>query len=101
MPLESGRWRARLPLLILIGAADDWTPAPPCQALAAAGAAAGDRVSITVYPGAYHDFDHPNLPVRVVKGLAFAGSGNGTAHTGTDPAAREDALKRVPAFLAR
>ena len=101
VPLESGRWRTRLPLLILIGAADDWTPAAPCQALAAAGAAAGDRVSITVYPGAYHDFDHPNLPVRVVKGLAFTGSGTGTAHTGTDPAARDDALKRVPAFLAR
>ena len=100
-PLESGSWRARLPLLILIGGADDWTPASPCRDLAAAGAAAGDRVAIVVYPGAYHAFDHPNLPVRVVKGLAFSGSGTGAAHTGTDPAARADALVRVPAFLAR
>ena len=54
-----------------------------------------------LYPGAYHDFDHPNLPVRTHKGLAYTGDGRGVAHTGTDPAARADALLRVPAFLAR
>ena len=32
-PAESGRWQTRLPLLILIGAADDWTPAKPCSEL--------------------------------------------------------------------
>jgi dienelactone hydrolase len=100
-PLESGRWRARLPLLILIGGADDWTPPEPCAELAKAAEAQGGRVSIHVYRGAYHSFDHPNLPVRVVKGLAFTGSGTGSARTGTDPAARADALKRVPAFLAK
>jgi dienelactone hydrolase len=63
--------------------------------------AAGDRVSITVNPGAYHAFNHPNLPVRVVKGLAYTGNGSGAAHSGTDPAARADAIQRVPAFLAR
>jgi len=101
MPAESGRWRARLPLLILIGGADDWTPAASCEVLAASARAAGDRVSLTVYPGAYHSFDHPNLPVRTVRGLAFTANGSGVAHTGTDPAARADALQRVPAFLAR
>lgn len=100
-PLENGRWRARVPLLILIGSADDWTPPEPCAELAKSAAGAGDRVSIHVYPGAYHAFDHPNSPVRIVKGLAFTGRGTGTAHTGTDPAARADALTRVPAFLAR
>jgi len=100
-PLENGRWRARLPLLILIGGADDWTPAEPCEALAKKAQHFGDRVSIKIYPGAYHAFDHPGAPVRVVKGLAYTGNGTGTAHTGTDPAARADALERVPAFLAR
>jgi dienelactone hydrolase len=100
-PLENGRWRARLPLLILIGAADDWTPPEPCQKLAALAKENGDRVTIHLYPGAYHAFDHPNSPVRAVKGLAFTESGKGVAHTGTNPAARADSLKRVPAFLAR
>src|SRR5262249_4862874 len=101
VPGESGRWRSRLRLLVLIGGADDWTPAAPCEALVAAARADGDDVSIVGYPGAYHAFDHPDLPGRVVRGLAYTGNGSGAAHTGTDPAAREDALKRVPAFLAR
>jgi dienelactone hydrolase len=101
VPAESGRWHARLPLMILIGAADDWTPAEPCEALAAAAKAAQEPVSITVYPGAYHDFDHPGLTVRTKNDLAYTADGSGSAHTGTDPAARADALKRVPAFLQR
>jgi dienelactone hydrolase len=101
VPLETDKWSSRLPLLILIGEADDWTAAKPCHDLAAAGTAAGDDVKLVTYAGAYHDFDHPNLPVHTVKGLAFASSGTGIAHTGTDPAARADALIRVPAFLAR
>jgi dienelactone hydrolase len=59
------------------------------------------KVEIQVYPGAHHDFDHPNRPVQVRTGLAFSVDGSGRGHTGTDPVARADALKRVPAFLAR
>jgi dienelactone hydrolase len=99
--VERGSWHARLPLLILIGEADDWTPAEPCKALAEAAKAAGDPVSIVTYPGAYHDFDHPDLPVRTHDGLAYTAGGGGTAHTGTDPKARADTLNRVPVFLAR
>ena len=63
--------------------------------------ASGEPVSIVTYPGAWHDFDHPDLPVHVVGGLAYTAEGGGSAHTGTDPGARADALRRVPAFLAR
>jgi len=56
-------------------------------------------VSIIIYPGAYHDFDHPDLPIHEIEALAFTANGNGRAHTGTNPAARQDALRRVPAFL--
>jgi len=101
VPLETGKWATRMPLLILIGAADDWTAAQPCQDLAAAARAANQPVDITVYPGAYHDFDHPGLAVHTQAGLAFTASGPGVVHTGTNPAARADALQRVPAFLAR
>ena len=53
-----------------------------------------------IYPGAYHDFDHRRLSLRVHTGLASTADGNGTAHTGTDPAARADAIRRVMALLA-
>ena len=101
VPAESGRWHARLKLHILIGGADDWTPAAPCESLANTAQGAGEPVAIKVYPGAYHDFDHPNQPVHLVRGLAFTGSGTGAAHSGTDPAARADAIKLVPTLLAR
>jgi dienelactone hydrolase len=98
-PAEHGTWHTRLPLMILIGAADDWTAAAPCKSLVETANAASEPVSITIYPDAYHDFDHPNLPVHVIEGLAFTANSNGRAHTGTNPAARQDALGRVPAFL--
>jgi len=94
-------WHTRTPLLVLSGAADDWTPAAPCQALAERAKAAGEPVSIKVYEGAYHDFDHPNSPVHLNTGLAYTAHGDGDAHSGTDPAARADAITRVDAFLAR
>ena len=94
--VEHGNWRSRLPLLILIGASDDWTPAARCNALAQQAA----NVSIVLYPGAYHDFDYPDMPLRTRSGLAYTADRSGVAHTGTEPAAREDALRRVPAFLA-
>ncbi len=100
-PAESGKWSARLPLLLLVGAADDWTPAAPCRDLEADSKTAGAPVTLVTYPGAYHDFDHPNQPVRRHKGLAYTADGSGIAHSGTDPAARADAILRVPAFLAR
>lgn len=101
VPLETGRWKARLPLLILMGEADDWTPVEPCKALAAEAASIGEKVEIKTYAYAYHDFDHPNLPVHIVEHLAFTASGGGSAHTGTNEAARTDAIDTVMKYLAR
>ena len=45
-------------LLLLVGEADDWTPAEPCKRLAAqAPRNGGANISIEVYPGAFHGFD--------------------------------------------
>ncbi|MGP6156004.1 MAG: hypothetical protein ACLPYS_00450 [Vulcanimicrobiaceae bacterium] len=44
-----------VPLPIFDGDANDWTPAPACQALAQSAAAAGKVVSITTYPSAAAD----------------------------------------------
>ncbi len=80
---------------MLIGAIDDWTPAEPCAALVAQAKARGEPAEIVTYADAYHDFDHPDLPVHTVAGLAFTADGGGRAHTGTNPAARADAIRRV------
>ena len=91
------RWRTAIPLMIMQGEADDWTPAEPCHGLVAAAAARGEPIEYHGYPGAYHDFDAPDVRVHTRSGLARAP--RGVAHVGTDPAARDDALRRVPIFL--
>lgn len=92
---ETKDWAPAAPLLILIGEADDLTPAAPCRALAEH---VGSKITLTTYPNAFHDFDTPNSKVRTRAGLATAAGG--AAHSGTDPAARDDALRRVPAYIA-
>jgi dienelactone hydrolase len=94
-------WSARLPILILIGRADDWTPAQACEQMVAGARGRSALVSIIVYPGAYHGFDEPNRPIKILTGVASSADGSGTVHLGTDPAARADALKRVPEWLSR
>jgi dienelactone hydrolase len=89
----------RQPLTILVGEADNWTPAAPCIAFAERVKALGATADIVVYPSAYHDFDAPRTRLRVRTGLATPE--DGTATVGTNPEARADALIRVPAFFAR
>lgn len=99
-PLEASLVPRR-PLLILIGAADNWTPAAPCTDFVAHARAAGANADLVAYPGAYHDFDAPGRPIRERTGLAFTADGSGRAFTGTNEAARADAIERVTATLAR
>ena len=94
---DKADWRPGAPILIVMGEADDWTPAAPCHRLAAR---FPGQIQLVTYPGAYHDFDVADRPIRIQRGLATTANGNGTAHTGTDPAARADVLRRVPAFIA-
>ncbi len=99
--LRQTAWSARVPTLILIGSADDWTLASTCRQMVAGARGRSARAEIIVYPGAHHEFDRPNSPLRLRTGLSHAASPSGRAHRGTDPAARADALKRVPEWLAR
>lgn len=99
--LHETAWSARVPTLILIGSADDWTPAATCQQMVAGAQGRSARVQIVVYPGAHHEFDWANAPIRVRTGLVNTADPSGKAHSGTNPAARNDALKRVPQWLAR
>ncbi len=56
-----------VPLRILDGGADDWTPAPPCQALAQNAKQLGKAVTITTYAGATHAFN-VDKPERISRG---------------------------------
>jgi dienelactone hydrolase len=99
--LAAAAWSARIPTLILIGRADDWTSASVCEQMVAGARGRSARASIVVYPGAYHEFDRPNYPVRVVTGLVNSVDGSGKAHIGTHDAARADAIMRVSEWLSR
>jgi dienelactone hydrolase len=94
-------WSARVPTLILIGLADEWTPARACQTMVDGARGRSARAEIVTYPNAHHGFDHPNIPMRELAGLTFTANGSGRAHIGTDPAARDDAIRRVTEWLAR
>lgn len=91
-----GGWQPVAPMLLLHGEADDWTPIWPCRALAEE---AGPVVTFVAYPGAWHNFD-VDIPVRQLRNIPSSQRGDGVVHAGGDPAARADALTRVPAFLA-
>jgi len=99
--LETTAWSTRVPTLILMGAADDVASAQECERMVAGAKGRSARISIVIYPGAFHDFDHPNRPLQVRTGYAFSIDGSGRIHTGTNAVARADSLKRVPQWLGR
>jgi dienelactone hydrolase len=75
--------------LILIGDADDWTPAARCEHWRNAVETAGHALSMKIYRGALHGFDAKGPP-RV-----YAGH-----HVGRDPEAAADAAAATRDFLA-
>ena len=93
---RSRGYEGSAPLLMLLGEADDWTPAAPCQALAAS--ANGVRPQVETYPDAHHGFDGTGdvRRRRDVPNGAHPGQG---VHVGGNPAAREAATLRLWRFL--
>lgn len=96
---RSDRWQPATAVRILIGAADDWTPAAPCEALGARARERAWPLETIVYPGAYHGFDAPSGKVRLRTDVPNGVAPGKGVHVGADPAAREDANRRVDAFL--
>lgn len=79
------------PLLILLGAEDNWTPPHPCQQIAAR---APEVISVETYAGAHHGFD------GLSGGLRTRNLPNGrSVSLGPNPQARGAARVRVAAFL--
>lgn len=92
-------WTSRIPLLVLAGDRDVWTPAAPCLAFVSGAAARGAAVWMKRYEGAVHDFDWPGMAVQ--ERPEFRTASGAVPVLGMDPAARADALERVPEFLDR
>nr|WP_295082613.1 dienelactone hydrolase family protein [uncultured Roseateles sp.] len=98
------------PLLMLTGAADDWTAAAPCEALAqqaqvkSSGASSekNDAVAIKpqfiAYPGAFHGFD-AKAPVRVRADVPNGVKPGAGVHVGGQPEAFAQSRTAMLSFL--
>ncbi len=99
-PLRQRQYRATMPLLILHGEADDWTPATSCVELARRAADAEFPMRTVVYPGAHHGFDAPDAPLRRLPNVfnPEAPGGRG-AHVGSHGPSRRAAIEEVRLFV--
>ncbi|WP_243438152.1 dienelactone hydrolase family protein [Fundidesulfovibrio soli] len=90
----------RAPALILIGEADDWTPARFCRELVDARTAGEAPVALKVYPGAHHGFTTPYLPHTYRPDVLnkHSPTGKGATLAGS-PEATADAQERILEFL--
>ncbi|MBL8348442.1 MAG: dienelactone hydrolase family protein [Rubrivivax sp.] len=87
-------------LLMLLGEADDWTPAAPCKALAGAAKAALPVPAPVweAYGGAHHGFDG-TAPVRLRRDVPNGVNPGQGVHVGGQPEARAAARVRLERFL--
>jgi dienelactone hydrolase len=93
-------WSARVPTLLLIGGKDDVSSPPACRQMIEGARGRSALTRSVVYPGAYHDFDRPNLPLHALADTSDAAVPE-HGHLGTDPDARADSQKLVADWLAR
>ena len=90
------------PLLVLIGSADDWTPAVECLQMADLMRARGADVTLVIYPGVYHYFDVEGRPLQVIEDVENDAKPQGFGATvGYQADAAADAHRQMARFLAR
>jgi dienelactone hydrolase len=94
-------WQPRQPMLLLMGEADNYTPAGPCkEVVAQANEEGGSLIVAHFYANTYHAFDHPDLPLTVRTNVKLPPDGHSPT-VGSNPEARADAINRVTQFLAK
>lgn len=90
------------PLLVLIGEADDWTPAATCREMVDAMRSRGADATIVTYPGAYHYFDVEGQRREILADVENDNRPGGYGATvAYQPEAAADAHRRIEQFLAR
>ncbi|MEX3009993.1 dienelactone hydrolase family protein [Hoeflea sp. TYP-13] len=87
--------RIDLPVLIMVGEVDEWSPPGPCRELASNNRPP-DSIEVVTYPLAFHAFDM----VEIADGFAIEGPSGIQHWLKFDPQAYQDAINRVRAFLA-
>lgn len=87
-------WQPAAPVLMQLGAADDWTDPKPCQTLAADWPA---LIAVDTYANAYHGFDS-TAPLTQLKSIQSTLTGQGV-HLGGEPAAKAASEKRIIGYL--
>lgn len=94
-------YTAAAPLLMLLGAADDWTPPEPCERLMARARQAQPTQDLVlrIYPDSAHGFDRL-VPVRFLSNVS-SGVNPAGVHVGGNPQARSEALAEMDRFLAK
>ncbi|BDB22731.1 dienelactone hydrolase family protein [Cupriavidus sp. P-10] len=102
-------YRLRTPMLLMIGGADDWTPATRCAMLQSAVLARqpNARFRLEIYPGAHHGFDGTS-ELHVRRDVPGSSNGNGSGGVrkaravtvGGDAVARAAALAQLDSWLA-
>jgi dienelactone hydrolase len=90
------------PLMVLIGGADDWTPAEHCVRMVEAMRSRGADATIVIYPGAYHYFDKEGQAKEFLSTVENDTTPSGFGATvAYQEAAAVDAHRQVETFLAR
>lgn len=94
-------YRLAQPLLMLLGAADDWTPAARCERFVERLRQRQPQAPVTlrVYADSYHGFDGRG-PLRW-RSDVHGGTDPAGVHVGGNPAARAAALDELDRFLAQ
>jgi len=82
--------RPKIRLAIIHGASDNWTPVGPCEEFSRT-----HNLDFVAYPGAYHNFDWPDLRMTVLRGVGPSGS----AVIATNEPAREAAIRKTVAIF--
>jgi dienelactone hydrolase len=90
-------YRPSAEALLLLGLADDWTPAAPCQALAQTGVPA---VTVRAWEGAVHGFDG-TAPVRHRADVPNGATPGQGVHAGGHAQARLESQQALLAALQR
>jgi dienelactone hydrolase len=95
------RLAVRQPILLAMGALDDWTPVAQCRAVMDRVVRGRDLVETKIYEGAHHSFDALGLPVRYLSGVGNRSKPGGCcgAHYGAYEPAWKQFVVDVKSFL--